>query len=231
MSAEIFFEGRGYVSAGEAARISGFSRDYIGRLCRAKKIAGRKVGKSWYVDEAKFKSHLIEMSHQSAERKAELSAQRAKEYGQFSQRALLESAARSAAIKKAFLLKSAQAFEKIAHHKTPPGTLAHAAGAAVAHVPVHVVAPVSDALQRFAALATALAITFGTYMLIDEERAVFAVRSLTESAESATRSYKEIAHMVPRVEGALTRAGSEVLSVSENAFAAAARLFVTTGHK
>src|SRR3990167_6661841 len=50
MSLAIFAEGKEYISASRAAEKSGYSSDYIGQLCRAKKIPGKLIGKTWYVE-------------------------------------------------------------------------------------------------------------------------------------------------------------------------------------
>src|SRR3989344_5724835 len=46
----IFSDGKEYISAIRAAEKIGYASDYIGQLCRAKKIPGELIGKSWYVD-------------------------------------------------------------------------------------------------------------------------------------------------------------------------------------
>ena len=46
----IFSDGKEYISAVRAAEKIGYASDYISQLCRAKKIPGQLIGKSWYVD-------------------------------------------------------------------------------------------------------------------------------------------------------------------------------------
>src|SRR3989344_7138226 len=41
-----------YISASRASKLSGYSSDYIGQLCRAKKIPGQLIGRTWFVDMA-----------------------------------------------------------------------------------------------------------------------------------------------------------------------------------
>ncbi len=56
----IFTEGKEYISASRAAEKSGYTSDYIGQLCRAKKIPGRLVGRTWYLDLESLLNHKKE---------------------------------------------------------------------------------------------------------------------------------------------------------------------------
>ncbi|MDP2641946.1 MAG: hypothetical protein Q8P21_01480, partial [bacterium] len=69
MVSPIFSDGKEYISAIRASKKIGYASDYIGQLCRAKKVPGELVGRTWYVD---FQS-LVE--HKKARRvgKAKLS--------------------------------------------------------------------------------------------------------------------------------------------------------------
>ncbi len=51
MSDELTIEGRTMISSRRAAQITGYKQDYIGQLARASKIAARRVGGMWYVDQ------------------------------------------------------------------------------------------------------------------------------------------------------------------------------------
>src|SRR3989344_2032937 len=59
MSDEIFFDGKRYISAHDAASSSDLTRDYIARLCRDGRVTGRRIGKNWYVEHASLKDFLI----------------------------------------------------------------------------------------------------------------------------------------------------------------------------
>jgi len=48
---EIYFEGRKYISSKRAAKLTGYTHDYIGQLSRAGKIEGKVIGKTRFVDE------------------------------------------------------------------------------------------------------------------------------------------------------------------------------------
>jgi Helix-turn-helix domain len=50
MSDDIYFDGIKYISAKEAASLSGFTRDYVARLCRHGKVNARRLGALWYID-------------------------------------------------------------------------------------------------------------------------------------------------------------------------------------
>jgi len=57
MALSIFLEGKEYISASRASKKIGYASDYIGQLCRAKKIPGRLIGRTWYVDFALLTEH------------------------------------------------------------------------------------------------------------------------------------------------------------------------------
>jgi hypothetical protein len=51
MVSDIFFENKKYFSVKDASALTGYSKDYIGQLCRSNKIVSRRVGRVWYVEE------------------------------------------------------------------------------------------------------------------------------------------------------------------------------------
>ena len=55
---EVEISGKRYISSRRAAKEHHYHSDYIGQLIRAKKIAGTKVGRAWYVDEESLKAYL-----------------------------------------------------------------------------------------------------------------------------------------------------------------------------
>jgi hypothetical protein len=57
---ELVVDGEKYISSKRAARLSGYTKDYIGQLCRAGKIPSKMVGRSWYVKEDSLKEHRKE---------------------------------------------------------------------------------------------------------------------------------------------------------------------------
>lgn len=56
---ELEIDGKKYLSSKRAAREHKYHIDYIGQLIRAGKVSGKKVGRSWYVEEASLKSYLL----------------------------------------------------------------------------------------------------------------------------------------------------------------------------
>jgi len=49
--------GREYVKASVIARDLGYTADYVGQLCRARKVNAKLVGRSWYVDSSSIEAH------------------------------------------------------------------------------------------------------------------------------------------------------------------------------
>ena len=49
MEKEIVLDGKVYITASEAARLTGYTNDYIGQLCRGGKVKGRVIGRTRYV--------------------------------------------------------------------------------------------------------------------------------------------------------------------------------------
>ncbi|HEY4514246.1 MAG TPA: hypothetical protein VJH69_02880, partial [Candidatus Paceibacterota bacterium] len=80
MTDEIFFDGVRYLSAGDAARVSNLTRDYIARLCREGKIRSRRVGKNWYADHSSLQSFLVAQEYTKNKWQEELARARALEY-------------------------------------------------------------------------------------------------------------------------------------------------------
>lgn len=55
---ELELSGRRHISAKRAAKEHRYHSDYIGQLIRSNKVAGQKVGRSWYVDAASLDAYL-----------------------------------------------------------------------------------------------------------------------------------------------------------------------------
>lgn len=54
---EISYKGEAYVKGADIARELGYTADYIGQLCRGKKVKCRQVGRVWYVNEDSVRAH------------------------------------------------------------------------------------------------------------------------------------------------------------------------------
>ena len=48
---ELIFAGNKYISSKRASKLTGYTADYIGQICRADKIECRLVGRNWYINE------------------------------------------------------------------------------------------------------------------------------------------------------------------------------------
>ena len=75
MNDEIFFDGVRYVSAGQAASFLGITRDYVARLCKEAKLAGKRVGREWYVSNDSLRSFLVDQEYTKARRREDLAEQ------------------------------------------------------------------------------------------------------------------------------------------------------------
>ena len=56
----VALDGKQYISAHRAAKVSGYSQDYIGQLARSAKINSRQVGNRWYVEQESLLAHKHE---------------------------------------------------------------------------------------------------------------------------------------------------------------------------
>ncbi len=68
---EILIEEKKYVSSKQAAKITGYAKDYIGQLCREGRVPARLVGRSWYVLETAIQDHRFGSEESDGEKKAE----------------------------------------------------------------------------------------------------------------------------------------------------------------
>ncbi|MCX6703342.1 MAG: hypothetical protein NTV02_01465, partial [Candidatus Zambryskibacteria bacterium] len=65
MSSDLYFNSIKYISAKRAGEITGYSSDYIGQLCRGKKLTTQRVGKSWYVSEESLNQYVAFAAEQA----------------------------------------------------------------------------------------------------------------------------------------------------------------------
>src|SRR5580698_800158 len=80
MNDDIYFGGVKYISATDAASSSGFTRDYIGKLCRLGKVSGKRVGKNWYVDNTSLEKFRIAQDDLRVKRNESLVKERSLAY-------------------------------------------------------------------------------------------------------------------------------------------------------
>ena len=55
---DLNFDGKRFIPTKEAVRLSGYSADYVGQLCRGGKLDCRMIGRLWYVAEESLNNHL-----------------------------------------------------------------------------------------------------------------------------------------------------------------------------
>lgn len=63
MKDSFIFEGKKYISARRASKISDYSSDYIGQLCRAEKLDSRMIGRAWFITEESLHLHQANVLH------------------------------------------------------------------------------------------------------------------------------------------------------------------------
>jgi excisionase family DNA binding protein len=80
MSGQLFINGQRHVTAAEAARESGLTRDYLSKLAKAGKIPGCRLGNIWLLDCQAVRSFMNENKRSRAQRRAKLSQMRVSEY-------------------------------------------------------------------------------------------------------------------------------------------------------
>lgn len=76
---ELLIEEKKYVSSKQAAKITGYAKDYIGQLCREGRVPARLVGRSWYVLESALQDHRFGASSPNEPLKAEKESESASE--------------------------------------------------------------------------------------------------------------------------------------------------------
>lgn len=194
MKDEIIFDGVRFISAMDAGAISGWSRDYVARLCRSGKLLGRRVGKNWYVDEQSLRSFIVGQQFSKLHRKESLAQERLLEYhaSPSRPRPVAQLPSQHARVMQPPLARQRVpiAVEKaINFFGTPPG-IAHAALQA-AHIPPYAVSPFTELLHKFIALTFALVLTLGTYAAIDRNFARFTVGSIRDDVANASRIFAQ----------------------------------------
>jgi hypothetical protein len=80
MSTVLLFNNREYVSSRDAAVYSGYTIDYISKLCRLQKIQGKLVGKIWYVEKVSLDTFLGNQERAKVEIQKKLSEDRKADY-------------------------------------------------------------------------------------------------------------------------------------------------------
>ncbi|HEX8591560.1 MAG TPA: helix-turn-helix domain-containing protein, partial [Candidatus Paceibacterota bacterium] len=68
------------ISTREASTLSGYNPDYLARLCRAQKIAGKRIGRTWYVERDSLESFVRAQEAHREKLAKDLSSAREREY-------------------------------------------------------------------------------------------------------------------------------------------------------
>jgi len=76
----IEIDGVRHAAAAILAAKSGYSRDYIARLARQRRISGRQLGRDWYIDELSFWHFFIQQKAHRAQQRILLASVRRREY-------------------------------------------------------------------------------------------------------------------------------------------------------
>lgn len=64
---ELIIGDQKYISSKQAAEVTGYTKDYVGQLCREGRVEARLVGRNWYVREAAIRDHRFgELSQEGA---------------------------------------------------------------------------------------------------------------------------------------------------------------------
>lgn len=64
---EITIGDKKYVSSKQAAKITGYAKDYVGQLCREGRVEARLVGRNWYVLESAIREHRFGSGKEASE--------------------------------------------------------------------------------------------------------------------------------------------------------------------
>ncbi|MBI5458065.1 helix-turn-helix domain-containing protein, partial [Candidatus Kaiserbacteria bacterium] len=225
MSDEIFFDGKRYISANDAAVSSDLTRDYVARLCRDGRVAGRRIGKNWYVDHASLAHFLVTQEFAKSNRNESLTHERIREYhGENVPRPKANTTALSAVastaphVSRVISGRADEIKNKMAaavagqtrgvlgqtrQFLNTPGGLAHAAFQIVpaqvgTHIPSYTLTPVMEFFHKVVALTTAVMLVFGTYAAVDPAYAQFAANSVRDNISAALDSYHEAMSGGPR---------------------------------
>lgn len=67
---ELTLNGEKYISSKQAAKITGYTKDYVGQLCREGKIVAQLVGRNWYISEKSIHKHRFDLEDSSTTHKS-----------------------------------------------------------------------------------------------------------------------------------------------------------------
>lgn len=80
MSTVLLFDNKEYIASRDAAHDSGYSIDYISKLCRSKKLNAKLIGKNWFVEKESLDFFLAHLEPSKQENQERLSKERKADY-------------------------------------------------------------------------------------------------------------------------------------------------------
>lgn len=83
MSVSVNFQGVQYLSSKEAARVFGYTSDYVSRLARQGKVTATRIGHQWFVDPTSLDKFLTDSAKESEARIQKLRVERKLERASF----------------------------------------------------------------------------------------------------------------------------------------------------
>ena len=162
-----------YISITDASALAGFTRDYIARLCRSKKVRGERIGNQWHVDPNSLHAFIISQEYQREQRRLLLAKERSNEYRSATMMSAVETKNLIAdRIQKSIPVSSDLPNTLALHASKIPSGLGQAA-LHVAHVAPSTLMYATDVFHKVASLVMVGAIVFGTYAVVDSFRCSF----------------------------------------------------------
>src|SRR3989344_1524192 len=208
MSQEIYFDGVKYISASDAASIAALTRDYVARLCKERRILGKRIGKQWYVNLDSLQTFILTQKYAHAKRREKLIEARKQEYrtGEGPEKIFATTGAggeKGRTVQKVHQAMSAEGALRSALARLPVHVHARAphlitsvplhAIPSKGHIYLHALPPALEFLHKFVAVVVAVLFTVGTYLLVDAEYARSAERSSTLSASLMKAAQEQLA--------------------------------------
>jgi len=65
---ELVIDDKKYVSSKQAAKLTGYAKDYVGQLCREGRVQAQLVGRAWYVLESAIQDHRFGSTSETPEK-------------------------------------------------------------------------------------------------------------------------------------------------------------------
>ncbi len=79
MTSFVEIDGKKFQNVGDAAKLTGYSRDYIGRLAREQKIVATQIGRQWFISIASLQKYAQSAERELKDRQQKLSVERKRE--------------------------------------------------------------------------------------------------------------------------------------------------------